>query len=139
MFGQLGLRGVSAIISSGDTGSGSACQTNDGKNTSRFDASFPGACPYVTSVGGTYKVESELAAPFSPGGFSDRFRKASYRRAAVGGCLDFLGDKWKGLFNPHGRGFPDASAQGVAFHIIDQGPHSASGLVLSDYLIDGTR
>ena len=36
MFGQLGLRGVSVLFSSGDTGVGSACQTNDGKNTTRF-------------------------------------------------------------------------------------------------------
>ena len=30
MFGQLGARGVSVLFSSGDTGVGSACQTNDG-------------------------------------------------------------------------------------------------------------
>jgi tripeptidyl-peptidase-1 len=36
LFGQLGLRGVSIMFSSGDDGVGSACQTNDGKNTTRF-------------------------------------------------------------------------------------------------------
>jgi len=50
MFGELGMRGVSVLFSSGDTGVGSACQTNDGKNTTRFNPVFPGACPYVTSV-----------------------------------------------------------------------------------------
>ncbi|CZR59887.1 related to tripeptidyl-peptidase I [Phialocephala subalpina] len=52
-FGQLGLRGVSVLFSSGDEGPGSACMTNDGKNTTRFLPTFPGACPYITSVGGT--------------------------------------------------------------------------------------
>lgn len=50
MFGELGMRGVSILFSSGDTGVGSACQTNDGKNTTRFLPIFPAACPYVTSV-----------------------------------------------------------------------------------------
>jgi tripeptidyl-peptidase-1 len=50
MFGELGMRGVSVVFSSGDTGVGSACQTNDGKNTTRFNPVFPAACPYVTSV-----------------------------------------------------------------------------------------
>ena len=50
MFAQLGARGVSVLFSSGDTGVGSACQTNDGKNTTRFLPIFPAACPFVTSV-----------------------------------------------------------------------------------------
>lgn len=50
MYGQLGMRGVSVIFSSGDTGVGSACQTNDGRNITRFMPIFPAACPYVTSV-----------------------------------------------------------------------------------------
>ena len=43
LFAQLGARGVSVLFSSGDTGVGSACQTNDGKNTTRFLPTFPGA------------------------------------------------------------------------------------------------
>ena len=35
LIGGLGARGMSVIFSSGDTGVGSACQTNDGKNTTR--------------------------------------------------------------------------------------------------------
>ena len=53
MFAQLGARGVSVLFSSGDTGVGSACETNDGKNATRFLPIFPAACPFVTSVGGT--------------------------------------------------------------------------------------
>lgn len=56
LFAQLGARGVSVLFSSGDTGPGSACQSNDGKNTTRLLPIFPAACPYLTSVGGTYRV-----------------------------------------------------------------------------------
>ncbi|KAE8448117.1 hypothetical protein EG329_009882 [Mollisiaceae sp. DMI_Dod_QoI] len=119
-FGQLGLRGVSVLFSSGDEGPGSACQTNDGKNTTRFLPVFPAACPYVTSVGGTRHVEPEAAVFFSSGGFSDRFPRPSYQDHAIKEYLDILGDRWKGLYNPKGRGFPDVAAQGYRFAIVDQ-------------------
>ena len=121
LFAQLGARGVSVIFSSGDTGVGSACQTNDGKNTTRFLPIFPAACPFVTSVGGTYHVEPEVAIGFSSGGFSDRFPRPAYQEAAVTQFLSILGDKWKGLYNPAGRGFPDVAAQSYNFTVIDKG------------------
>ncbi|KAL2197687.1 peptidase-like protein [Corynascus similis CBS 632.67] len=118
MIGQLGARGVSVIFSSGDTGVGSACQTNDGRNTTRFLPIFPAACPYVTSIGATRYVEPEQAVAFSSGGFSDIFKRPAYQEAAVTGYLHkHLGNRWKGLYNPEGRGFPDVSAQGVAYHV----------------------
>jgi tripeptidyl-peptidase-1 len=120
LFGQLGARGVSVIFSSGDTGVGSACQTNDGKNTTRFLPTFPGACPYVTSVGGTYKVLPERAIAFSSGGFSDTWPTPSYQKKAVKRYLSILGSRWKGLYNPKGRGFPDVSAQSYRFHVVDK-------------------
>ncbi|KAK4107775.1 subtilisin-like protein [Canariomyces notabilis] len=119
MFGQLGARGVSVIFSSGDTGPGSACQTNDGKNTTRFLPIFPGACPYVTSVGATRYVEPEAAVSFSSGGFSDIFPRPVYQALAVSGYLKQLGKRWNGLYNPNGRGFPDVAAQGVRYHVFD--------------------
>ena len=121
LFAQLGARGVSVLFSSGDTGPGSACQTNDGKNTTRFLPIFPAACPFVTSVGGTYHVEPERAVGFSSGGFSDRFPRPSYQDAAVTQFLGILGDTWKGLYNPNGRGFPDVAAQAYNYTVIDQG------------------
>lgn len=120
LFGQLGARGVSILFSSGDTGVGSACETNDGKNTTRFLPTFPAACPYVTSVGATYHVNPERAVSFSSGGFSDLFPRPSYQDNAVSDYLKILGDQWKGLYNPKGRGFPDVAAQGVRFHVIDK-------------------
>jgi tripeptidyl-peptidase-1 len=127
MFGQLGARGVSVIFSSGDSGVGSACQTNDGKNTTRFLPIFPASCPWVTSVGGTFQVEPEQAIFFSSGGFSDRFPRPAYQDAAVQDYLEILGDQWEGLFNPDGRGFPDVAAQSFRFRFIDQGKEGLVG------------
>lgn len=120
-IGQLGARGVSVLFSSGDTGVGSACQTNDGKNTTRFLPIFPAACPYVTSVGGTFRVEPEYAVDFSSGGFSDRWARPWWQEKAVNSYLGKLGDRWTGLYNPRGRGFPDIAAQGRNFRVFDKG------------------
>jgi tripeptidyl-peptidase-1 len=121
MIGQLGTRGVSVIFSSGDTGPGSACQTNDGKNTTRFAAIFPASCPYVTSVGGTYNIQPEKAVYFSSGGFSDLWKRPAYQDKAVTNYLEQLGSQWDGLYNASGRGFPDVAAQGLAFRVVDKG------------------
>ncbi|CAA9959025.1 Pro-kuma-activ domain containing protein [Pyrenophora teres f. maculata] len=121
MIGQLGARGVSVIFSSGDSGTGSACQTNDGNNTTRFSPIFPAACPYVTSVGGTAGVAPEKAVDFSSGGFSDLWPRPAYQEKAVGDYLKILGNRWEGLYNPNGRGFPDVAAQGQGFQVVDSG------------------
>lgn len=52
MFAQLGARGKSVMIASGDSGVGSFCQANDGTNAPKFQPQFPASCPYVTAVGG---------------------------------------------------------------------------------------
>ncbi|KAI9719042.1 MAG: hypothetical protein M1812_003672 [Candelaria pacifica] len=129
MFAQLGARGVSVIFSSGDSGPGSACQTNDGKNTTRFSPMFPATCPWVTSVGGTYNVQPERAQSFSGGGFSDLFPRPKYQDFAVQRYLRSLGNQWQGLYNPCGRGFPDVAAQSVNYSIVDSG---------KEMLVDGT-
>lgn len=121
MFAQLGARGVSVLFSSGDTGVGSACQTNDGKNTTRFLPIYPAACPFVTSVGGTYRVQPERAIAFSSGGFSDRWPRPAYQDQAVKDYLAILGNRWEGLYNPNGRGFPDIAAQSYNYSVIDNG------------------
>ena len=124
LIGQLGARGVSVIFSSGDTGVGSACQTNDGTNTTAFLPIFPAACPYVTSVGGTTQVEPEFAVSFSSGGFSNTWARPAYQEQAVSAYLDKLGEKWEGLYNASGRGFPDVAAQGYRYHVINDGMES---------------
>lgn len=121
LFAQLGARGVSVLVSSGDTGVGSACQTNDGTNTTRFMPVFPASCPFVTAVGGTQGVQPEMATTFSGGGFSDLFCRPRYQDKAITGYLDRLGDRWEGLYNPGGRGFPDVAAQASNFTVLDRG------------------
>ncbi|KZM23601.1 Tripeptidyl-peptidase I [Ascochyta rabiei] len=127
IIGQLGTRGVSVIFSSGDTGVGSACQTNDGKNTTRFLPIFPASCPYVTAVGGTYRVEPERAVSFSSGGFSDLWERPTYQDKAVRTYLEKLGSQWEGLYNRDGRGFPDVAAQGRGFRVVDKGSQISVG------------
>lgn len=54
-------------------------QSNDGKGTPKFLAQFPAACPWVTSVGGTWHMEPEEAVFFSSGGFSEKFPMPQYQ------------------------------------------------------------
>ncbi|KAJ5960671.1 Peptidase S8/S53 subtilisin/kexin/sedolisin [Penicillium vulpinum] len=121
MFSQLGSRGVSVIFSSGDSGVGAACQTNDGKNTTHFPPQFPAACPWVTSVGATTHTAPEKAVYFSSGGFSDLWDRPTWQDDAVEAYLGTLGDTWSGLFNPAGRAFPDVTAQGQNYAIYNKG------------------
>ncbi|KAI0287620.1 tripeptidyl peptidase A [Russula brevipes] len=128
-FALLGSRGVSVIFSSGDAGVGDSnpdpsthkCYSNDGKNQAKFLPQFPGGCPYVTAVGGTYGIP-EIAAPFSGGGFSNYFARPDYQQTAVQNYLDNLPDgQYEGLFNPLGRAYPDVSAQSRRYLIWYQG------------------
>ncbi|KAJ6111815.1 hypothetical protein N7523_007876 [Penicillium sp. IBT 18751x] len=120
LFAQLGARGVSVIFSSGDSGVGSSCQSNDGSKRTKFIPEFPASCPFVTSVGGTYGIKPEEAADFSGGGFSDLFPRPAYQDQAVQGFLDRMDhEHWKDLYNPKGRGIPDVAAQAKNFLIRD--------------------
>ncbi|KAE8156823.1 subtilisin-like protein [Aspergillus tamarii] len=121
MFAQLGARGVSMIFSSGDSGVGDSCITNDGTNRTSFQPLYPASCPFVTSVGGTYGREPETAIGYSSGGFSDYFPRPSYQDGSVHQYLSQLGSKWDGLYNPNGRAIPDIAAQADHFIIMDHG------------------
>ena len=120
LYAQLGSRGVSVIFSSGDNGVGSACQSNDGKNTTEFEPIFPAGCPWVTSVGSTRHLDEEATA-FSSGGFSNYFTQPLWQAVAVDSYLLKLGKTWKGYYNPQGRGFPDVATQGYGYAVYDKG------------------
>jgi tripeptidyl-peptidase-1 len=117
-FAQLGARGISLLVSSGDGGLGgqddSACLTNDGKNSSTFLPEFPASCPYVTAVGATMQFEPELPAYRNPGpgpdgkthgfyasgsGFSNYFPRPKYQDGTVDKYVAALDGKYEGLFN----------------------------------------
>ncbi|GES57512.1 tripeptidyl peptidase SED3 [Aspergillus terreus] len=121
LFAQLGARGVSVIFSSGDSGVGEVCVTNDRDQRKRFLPVFPASCPFVTAVGGTYGMNPEKAVSFSSGGFSERFQRPSYQDASVKEYLRGLGEQWQGLYNREGRAFPDVALQARSFAIIDHG------------------
>ncbi|OJD26445.1 hypothetical protein ACJ73_02176 [Blastomyces percursus] len=121
LFEELGARGVSGILSSSDSGVGSSCKSNDGTNRIAFTPIFPGACPFVTSVGATEGINPEIAVAFSSGGFSERFDRPSYQEKAVQAYLNRLGNRWDGLYNPAGRDYPGVAAQGVSYPVFDNG------------------
>lgn len=70
LFSQLGARGVSILVSSGDSGVGTTCKVN-GKTS--FETAFPASCPWVTTVGGTTGNSPENAWSSGGGGFSEVF------------------------------------------------------------------
>ena len=121
LFGQVGARGVSIFVSSGDGGPGGEC-IDPVTNATRFQPAFPAACPFVTAVGATININPEAAVPFSGGGFSDYFAQPDYQKATVQAYLAAGNSaNFTGFFNSSGRAFPDVSAQGARFHVIVAG------------------
>lgn len=132
---KLGLQGVSVLYSSGDfgvAGNGGQCidsttgAYNNG-SSGMFNPSFPGTCPYVTSVGATQILNGstvhspESAASkviFSGGGFSNVFPIPEYQKEVMAtyyaqsapgyGAERFNNSKLV-------RGYPDVSANGVNY------------------------
>ncbi|KAH9064373.1 subtilisin-like protein [Lactarius vividus] len=131
LFGQLGLRGVSVLFASGDHGVGNGDCLVPGKSgelSVQFLPIFPATCPWVTSVGGTTGHDPEVAASISGGGFSIYFLRQAYQENAVSTFLQNFGDKYKGLYDPEGRGFPDISSQAIKFLFVSRGqPYVTSG------------
>ncbi|KAJ7233035.1 peptidase S8/S53 domain-containing protein [Mycena rebaudengoi] len=129
LFAQLGARGSSIMFSSGDSGvGGGSCTTNDGTNRRLFQPEFPSSCPFVTSVGGTTRVNPEVAVSFTGGGFSRYFTRQSYQNASVTAFLNRLGPTtFAGLYNPNGRAYPDLAAAGNGFQVVIGGRVSSVG------------
>ncbi|KAH8994205.1 subtilisin-like protein [Lactarius akahatsu] len=149
LFAQLGARGVSVLLPSGDAGVGGNCKDKSGNV--RFVPEFPASCPYLTTVGGTTDYP-EIAAPLSGGGFSDHFPRPVYQDVAVSAFLKRQGAQYSGLYNPEGRGIPDISAQALRFPIVlrnagllVEGTSCSTPIVagiislLNDYLITNGR
>ncbi|KAF9460560.1 peptidase S8/S53 domain-containing protein [Collybia nuda] len=119
LFAQLGSVGSTVFFSSGDFGVGGGdCRTNDGTNKVLFQPAFPASCPFVTTVGGTTRVNPEIGVSFSGGGFSRYFARPSYQNTAVSTFVTGLGTKFSGLYNATGRAYPDLAAQGNGFQVV---------------------
>lgn len=120
LFSQLGARGVSVLVASGDSGVGTTCKEG---TTKQFTTSFPASCPWVTVVGGTTGNSPEGAWSGSGGGFSSVFGRASYQDAAVKNWLanDTTHAAVSSYFNSSGRAYPDIAAQSTNFVIVASG------------------
>ncbi|RDW84876.1 putative tripeptidyl-peptidase 1 [Coleophoma cylindrospora] len=160
---KLGLQGVTFLYSSGDYGvagnSGECIDPttgayNNGTRYSRsidneplkadvsvgtsgmFVPSFPGGCPYVTSVGATQvKPNATVTQPeeaaesviYSGGGFSNVFGLPSYQAEAVATYFakhspPYGADQYNN--SQTSRGFPDVAANGVNYVIAIDGAFS---------------
>lgn len=128
----------------GVAGNGAQCLNADGTlndgTTGIFTPSFPGGCPYITSVGATQvptgvDVTAAIASGtqpetacetviFSGGGFSNVFEMPSYQAEAVTSYLtNFPPPYSPDLYNSSGvaRAFPDVSANGANYVIAIDG------------------
>lgn len=117
-FARNALRGISFLFASGDSGVGSAFGT-----CTTFTPQYPADSPYVTAVGATTSIEPETGASLSSGGFSDRWARPEWQSDAVAAYFatakDTLPDS--SLYNATGRGFPDVSAQGTNYLVVNGG------------------
>ena len=138
-IGKLSLTGMTFVYSSGDSGVAgfdNLCLDDKGNQIpgvsgTRFNPSFPGGCPYVTSVGATQvvpgnKVTDRESAVFqrfpSGGGFSNVFPRADFQKVAVAGYLERFSPGYApDLFNASGRAFPDVSANGLNYSVATHG------------------
>lgn len=131
---KLGLQGVSVVVSSGDSGVGSARGTNIanclGANGTVFVPDFPATCPYITTAGSTFlprgasvAIDAEVATNRFPsgGGFSNIYPQPDYQTSAVEKFLEFyntyptysiqykreptVAEAGPGIFNRAGRGY----------------------------------
>ena len=142
-YAKLGMQGVTILYSSGDygvAGNGGECLNADGSLNSgtsgRFNPSFPGTCPFVTSVGATQiKPGASVTAPeeacetviFSGGGFSNVFPLPSYQTTAVKSFFanhppPYGADRFNN--SQQTRGLPDVSANGANYVIAIDGTFS---------------
>ncbi|EPS96656.1 hypothetical protein FOMPIDRAFT_128300 [Fomitopsis schrenkii] len=138
-YAKLGLLGMTILYSSGDygvAGNGGLCLYANGTqsvNASDFNPSFPGTCPYITSVGATqvnpnstvYEPESACEQViYSGGGFSNVFAMPSYQKTAVESYLKNYPPPYPPyLYNSSGtsRAYPDISANGANYVVAING------------------
>jgi len=113
-FVKGGLRGISYFFASGDSGVGASCTT--------FVPDYPAGSPYVTAVGATTNTGPETCASLSGGGFSNRWGQPSWQKTAVDYYLkNTLLLPPAVRYNASGRAYPDISAQGTTYEVINQG------------------
>lgn len=112
-FQAAGMRGISLLAASGDSGVGCAIGS--------FAPTFPASCPWVTGVGGTTdgnpgkSPTGETVADLSGGGFSFYFDAPDFQADAIAAYKKTPGLPNQSNWNAKGAGFPDIAAQAIAF------------------------
>ncbi|OCH93713.1 subtilisin-like protein [Obba rivulosa] len=137
-YGKLGLLGVTIMYASGDdgvAGFGGVCLEPNGTQAigaSIFNPTFPGGCPYVTSVGATQITpgnpvtapETAVAAFASGGGWSNIFALPEYQKSTVQDYLKKFPPRYPpDIWNSTGksRAFPDISGNGWNYTVAING------------------
>lgn len=133
---KLGMAGTTILYSRGDygvAGNGGQCCTQAKCAGGTFNPSFPGTCPYVTSVGATQIVPgaSVTAAEeacetviYSGGGFSNVFPLPSYQSAVVKSYFANHKPPYTATQYNNSQttsGFPDVSANGANYVVAVDG------------------
>ncbi|OBZ72683.1 Aorsin [Grifola frondosa] len=119
-YAKLGLMGVTVLYSSGDygvAGYSGVCLDADGNPSSSgssFAPSFPGTCPYITSVGATQ---------VNPGAKVTDPESACEQKSAVDTYLSNYPPSYPtGTYNTSGsRAYPDLSANGANYVVAIDG------------------
>jgi len=131
-FQKLGLRGLSLIIASGDSGAGCLYSGGGGPGLDLppcyFAASYPAVSAFITSVGATEFItdnsgpEAAVSQFKSGGGFDISFARPSYQDAAVTQYLNSAPDLPAFGYNASNRATPDVGALGSEyFTVINHG------------------
>jgi len=117
-FMKAGVRGLSVLFASGDQGVCGREGCGGLFTATHFNPDFPGASPYITTVGGTdfygAGVGDEQAWKSGGGGFSDTFDIPAYQQEAVAAYKARTDANFppQAYWNNTGRGYPDIAALG---------------------------
>lgn len=114
LFSQLGAKGVSVFVASGDYGVGNNCPSG------KYNPEYPATCPWVTAVGGTDGTNPEHAWSSSGSGFSNVFPQPDYQKTAVNAWISQYGGNSQ-AYNRTGRAYPDISALANFYQVVMNG------------------
>ena len=128
---QLGLRGLTVVVASGDDGVANF-EARNNASACGFHPSFPTTSPYVTGVGATQGPEfgkPEVACSSQTGGlittgggFSIFFAQPSYQSSVVNNYLQNGPNvPPTNMFSSGGRGYPDVAMLGHNYQVVING------------------
>jgi len=122
-FQKMGVQGITVFTASGDSGTGKQGLFK----CNAFAPEWPGTCPYITTVGGTYlESGTENGVSFSGGGFSAVFPRPSWQNKTVTAYLQSATLPSSDLYAGDGRAIPDIAALSTNYRTFSGGFHGGS-------------